>query len=316
MIEILNDDPYLLIFTAILTICFQLFFFSIAFTFKFDLVTDFAGSLNFILIALVTYFINGEYKSRQIIVTTLVIISKLYLGSYLLYRVISRGSDARFDETRHKFLPFLIFWIFQMVWCYGVSLGVIYINTNNINSDLQLSDWIGIIIFVTGLFFEIIGDLQKNSFRSDPNNSKDFMSTGLWSISRHPNFFGEIIMWWGVFIIGLPLYNISNNWGYWTVISPLLTMIILLFLSGMPTCEGDSQKRFLKDAIIKERYIKYRNSTSILIPFPTTIYSKLPLIIKRIFFFEFKMYETDFNLPVEEPLIIDDKNQANNINSK
>jgi len=296
MLTIIPGDNHYLAITAVVTVAMQLFFFGIAYTLQFDKVTDLAGSSNFILIALLTFLASQEYYDRQIMVTTLVLVSKGYLGAYLLARVMKRGHDARFDELRGNFVAFLVFWIFQMVWAWGVSLGVIFINSDTANPPLGGYDWAGLAIFLVGLFFEVVGDLQKDSFRGDPKNRKDFMSSGLWAISRHPNFFGEMMMWWGIFIIGVPVYQASSsNWGYATVLSPLLTMAILLFLSGMPTAEGVNQRRFLKDPVIKERFLEYRRSTSPLIPLPPALYACLPLTVKRVFFFEFEMYETDWN---------------------
>lgn len=295
MIETLGDDHFLA-WTGIMTIVMQLTFFFVAYTFQFDKVTDLAGSMNFILIDLFTVCAAGYAYPRQIMVTVLVFVSKFYLAGYLFSRVMKRGHDSRFDDTRGNFVKFLIFWIFQMIWCWGVSLSVIFINSDPANPPLGASDWIGFAVFVIGLFFEVVGDLQKDSFRSNPANNKDFMHTGLWAISRHPNFFGEMFMWWGIFIIGVPVYDASSsNWGYATIIAPLLTMAILLFLSGMPTAEGTNQKRFLKDPETKRRYLEYRSKTSPIIPMPTTLYENIPLWVKRWFLFEYQMYEMDWN---------------------
>ncbi len=183
-----------------------------------------------------------------------------------------------------------------MIWCWGVSLSVIFINSDSANPALEASDWIGLALFILGLFFEVVGDLQKDEFRSNPVNKRDFMCSGLWSISRHPNFFGEMLMWWAIFIIGVPVYLASSaDWGYATIIAPLLTMVILLFLSGMPTAEGDNQKRFFTDATVKARYLAYRSETSPIIPMPTSLYKAIPYPIKRWLLFEYKMYETDWN---------------------
>ena len=127
------------------------------------------------------------------------------------------------------------------------------------------------------------------------------MCSGLWSWSRHPNFCGEILMWWAIFIIGSPIFSSSTDtWGWVTVLSPLLTMALLLFLSGMPTAEGDNQKRFLRNPDVKARYIKYRQRTSPLIPLPPFVYSYLPMIIKRTLFFEDSIYETDWSYSGED----------------
>lgn len=163
-----------------------------------------------------------------------------------------------------------------------------FLNCNSANPKLNSADTAGIVIFIVGLLCEIVGDLQKDAFRSDAKNKHDFMQSGLWKYSRHPNFFGEIALWWGLFIMCTPVFDETKTWGYATIASPILTMIILLFLSGMPTAEGDNQRRFLTSPELKSRFLAYRESTSPLIPMPPALYKPIPMFIKRLFLFEFK----------------------------
>lgn len=306
MIQTFGDNHFLA-WTGIMTIVMQLLFFFVAYAFQFDKVTDLAGSMNFILIDLFTLCAAGFFYPRQVLVTVLVGISKLYLAGYLFSRVMKRGHDARFDETRGNFFKFLAFWIFQMIWCWGVSLSVIFINSDPANPSLRASDWVGLAVFIIGLYFEVVGDLQKDAFRSDPKNNKDFMHSGVWAISRHPNFFGEMFMWWGIFIIGVPVYDASSsNWGYATIIAPLLTMAILLFLSGMPTAEGDNQKRFLRDSDTKKRYLEYRKKTSPIVPMPAFLWENIPHFFQRWLFFEYDMYAMDWNFEVAVSVTLHD----------
>lgn len=120
---------------------------------------------------------------------------------------------------------------------------------------------------------------------------------GLWSISRQPNYFGEIFLWWGMFILCLPTEPVPSI-AYASLVSPIFITLLLLFLSGIPLSEKGAQKRYLsednKDEEARQIYLEYRKATSPLIPMPKTIYRALPLIIKRIFFFEFAMYEGPF----------------------
>ena len=139
---------------------------------------------------------------------------------------------------RSRFWAFLGFWVFQMIWAWGVSLPVLFINSDGVDPPMCGWDWAGLALFLLGLIFEVVGDLQKDAFRSNRANRREFMRAGLWSVSRHPNFFGEMAMWWGIFLIGVPVFKQSGTWGFATVVSPLLTMAILLLLSGMPTAEG------------------------------------------------------------------------------
>ena len=306
-------DSHIFVLGWLVTVTMQLLFFTIAAYYKFDKVTDFAGSMNFILLALLSFLISKLYTARAIIVTVFVLVSKLYLALYLLYRVMKRGKDGRFDETRDKCCRFFAFWVFQMIWCYGVSLPVMFINTDSAEPKLGGCDIAGIIIFIYGFLCEVISDLQKDAFRSNRANDKEFCNAGLWKYSRHPNFFGEILMWWGIYIIGIPVFRASDcSWGYVTVISPLLTMAILLLLSGIPTAEGDNQKRFLKTPEIRKRFLEYRECTSPLIIMPTTLYKNMPLMIKRVLFFEWKMYECDFS-PIATEVLVAENTAGQNV---
>jgi steroid 5-alpha reductase family enzyme len=108
-----------------------------------DKVTDFAGGMNFTILALVTLFTGGYLHPRQIIITTLVCVSRTQLGLYLLYRVLKRGHDDRFNEMRDQFWAFLGFWVFQMMWVLVGSAPVIYVNMSSHNPPLGAADFAG-----------------------------------------------------------------------------------------------------------------------------------------------------------------------------
>ena len=124
------------------------------------------------------------------------------LSGFLLFRIIKTGKDDRFDEMRDKFFSFLGFWVFQMIWVWSVSLPITIINSPNILAFSQPAfgtgrDIAGVILWVVGFFMESVSDVQKYKFRSDPGNKGKVCDTGLFSWSRHPNYFGEIIMQFG-----------------------------------------------------------------------------------------------------------------------
>jgi steroid 5-alpha reductase family enzyme len=263
--------------------------------------------MNFILLAVMTLCAQGTYYQRQIAITAMVCIARLELAAYLLYRVLKRGKDARFDEMRSNFWAFAGFWVFQGLWAFVVCLDVIYVNGDPTNPPFGDSrDIAGIIVFAIGFIIEVAADLQKDAFRSNPANKAKVCDVGVWHYSRHPNFFGEIMLWWGIFITASPVFATSSQfgqtfglsgygWGYATILSPIFTFLILMCLSGMPTAEGDNQKRFMRTKRQKEEYLAYRERTSVLIPLPTTMYRALPLWVKRWFLFEWPMYETDWS---------------------
>lgn len=112
-------DQFYLVITLLITIAYQLFFFAIAWTFKFDKVTDFAGGTNFFFLALITLLFGGVNRAndaRNIVVSILVMVWALRLSGFLLFRILKSGSDTRFDDKRDNFFKFLGFWIFQMIW--------------------------------------------------------------------------------------------------------------------------------------------------------------------------------------------------------
>ncbi|EDQ92234.1 uncharacterized protein MONBRDRAFT_14354 [Monosiga brevicollis MX1] len=288
--DVLPGDTHFLGLTALVTVGYQLVFFAVAYTFKFDKVTDFAGGTNFALIAFLTFGLGDTFYARQAVLTGMVALSKLYLALFLLIRVLSRGKDARFDGTRDSFFKFLSFFIFQMIWVWVVSLPVTFVNGDEDDPALNEGDYIGWALFLIGFMLQMSADITKFYFKQEAD-SADFCDEGPWAASRHPNYAGEILMWWGIFISATSVFEIPGNdhWGWVTILSPLLTMILLLFLSGIPTAEGQSQKRYMK----KNRYLRYRERTPPLIPFIPYLYKRMPLWTKRLFCFELPMYEYD-----------------------
>eukprot|EP00903_Cladosiphon_okamuranus_P007252 g7035.t2 len=284
-----NDDNLLLI-TLVVTVVFQLAFFSVAFACKFDKVTDFAGGSNFIVLAILTLVLGGFYHARQIIVTAAVCIWGTRLAGWLLYRVIKMGKDDRFDDTRDNFFKFLAFWIFQMIWVWSVSLPLTFLNSTEVNPDLSARDIAGGIMFVVGFVFELGSDLQKDIFKS--NGGRGVCETGLWKYSRHPNFFGDLMQWWGIFVVCSTVFGPAKDageadWGYATICGPLFLTAILLFGSGIPTVESAWTKKYGGS----DAFWDYRERTSILFPLPPGLYKPLPQVVKAWLLLEWPFYQ-------------------------
>jgi steroid 5-alpha reductase family enzyme len=145
-----------------------------------------------------------------------------------------------------------------------------------------------------GLLFEVLGDLQKTWFKNRPDSRGRHPDTGLWAITRHPNYFGEIMIWWGIFLTAAPCIdaNLGQSLdGHVTILSPIFTMLILLFLSGMPTAEGQALGRYMKTPANAAVYREYRARTPPILPFVPACYRALPMPLKRVFCCEFPMYE-------------------------
>ncbi|KAL2629150.1 hypothetical protein R1flu_013836 [Riccia fluitans] len=279
-------DAIFLGITAGVTILYQFSFFVVAYGFRFDKVTDFAGTTNFVVLAILTFLLRGSYYFRQVILTTFVIVWGLRLGGFLLLRILNWGEDKRFDDKRNDFCKFLLFWVFQAVWVWTVSLPVTIVNASGRNPDFESRDVVGWVLFGLGLVIEAIADQNKLAFKNNPQNKGKWCDAGLWSWSRHPNYFGEILLWWGIFVSATPVLG-KGRWA--VVVGPVLLTCLLLFVSGIPLLESSADKRFM----MKSEYRQYKKVTSVLIPLPPALYGKLPLWFKQIVLFEFPFYTSN-----------------------
>lgn len=199
-------DRYYLSITLLVTIAYQLLFFFIAWTFKFDKVTDFAGGTNFILVAILTLaFSDARDNARNIVVSLFLILWAARLSGFLLFRILKTGKDDRFDDKRDNFLKFFGFWVFQMIWVWTVSFPVTILNSPGVTRFGQPKfgtgrDIAGVILYAIGLTMETVSDIQKYRFRSQHGNDGSVCDVGFFKVSRHPNYFGEIIIQFGEFL--------------------------------------------------------------------------------------------------------------------
>jgi len=220
---------------------------------------DLAGSLTYIIVTIVALALSGNTEWRTIILAGLVIIWASRLGTFLFNRVHKAGKDDRFDSIKPDFFRFLNAWSIQALWViFTASPAFIAISSSN-QKNLGTLAGIGLAIWITGFLFEVIADQQKSRFRKNPANKERFISTGLWSKSRHPNYFGEIVLWIGVTIIALP---VLHGWQWIALISPLFVTLLLTRVSGVPMLEAKADKKWggQKD------YETYKANTPVLIP--------------------------------------------------
>jgi steroid 5-alpha reductase family enzyme len=320
-------DNYYLAITLLITIAYQLIGFAIAFTFKFDKITDFMGGSNFVWLAIITLAMGGSTHPRQIITSIMIMLWAARLSGFLLFRILKTGKDDRFDDKRDKFLPFLGFWVFQMLWVWTVSLPVTILNSPNVLRVPQPSfgkatDIIGIIIFVLAFGLEAISDAQKYRFKQGPGKKPGAVcDVGFFKYSRHPNYFAEIMtqvcaytLCFFIFKVVLSLIKtpaiyiiavtpasygaLSSNSGayaalYASCVGFILLTSLLLFLSGLPLQERPGAKKRYEKGEGWPEYEKYLHDTSILIPMPQAIWRKLPVIVKRTIGCEWPMYVFD-----------------------
>lgn len=245
----------------------QMFFGALAIMLNTEIFFDFVGSLTFITCSILCLLIDdsaeiaSSIKDIKLIQGTCICIWAGKLGSFLLYRVIKSKGDKRFVEIKKSKARFFKVWLIQGVWVYLNMMPSIFVFTaSKGNPKYALVSLVGWALFVFGLLFETVADYQKTMFRNKPENHEKFVTTGLWSTSRHPNYFGEILLWFGLFIAALPYMSAPHH--FLSVLCPTLTALQIIYLSGVPMLEKSGLKKWGKDP----KYIEYLNSTSCIIP--------------------------------------------------
>lgn len=255
------SNPF--ITSLLIALGIQAVLFVFAFKFKTDKLTDAAYGLTFISIALYWLYNDNWIVSRfRLIVALMVVVWALRLIGYLLIRVIKTGKDSRYDGRRESFRKFAQFWLFQAIAVWLIMLPAVYMLTRNRVPLLGTVPTIGLYVWSFGLIIETLADKQLYSFRFKKDNKGKWIDEGLWHYSRHPNYFGEILVWLGVFIFGLSTYA---GLGWLVVIGPLTIMGLLMFGSGIPVLEKANDKKWGHDP----DYQRYKAATSILVPMPS-----------------------------------------------
>lgn len=251
----------ILIQTLLISLGIQLSFFFFAASFKSDKVTDLSYGLTFIIMSWILVLQNPNPSVVQKQITLLITIWGIRLATYLFIRILKIKKDKRFDGIREDFIKFASFWLFQGISVWIIMLPAIFVLSSTKAFPITNLTYFGSLIWLTGLVLETLADYQKYVFKSDPKNKDIFINSGVWKYSRHPNYFGEMLCWWGIFVIALPYLS---GLSYLTIIGPLFITYILLFVSGIPPLE----KRYAKKFADNHQYKKYKENTSLLIPLP------------------------------------------------
>ena len=253
--------------TLVVTGLFIIFYF-IGFMQRSFNTVDIAYGSGFILAAVVVWILSESafLIERKIMVTGLVILWGIRIAVFLTIRKFGKdentGEDRRFKNLRDRWgkslwwKGLLSVYLSQVILIILIGLPVLVVNANPIvERGWLVTDYIGIGIWIIGFFFEFTADLQMMLFKKKPENKGKIMKEGLWKLSRHPNYFGEITMWFGLFIIALYEFK---AWNIVSIIGPIVIALILTYVSGLPLAE-----RRYKD---NEEYQEYKRKTSAVIP--------------------------------------------------
>jgi steroid 5-alpha reductase family enzyme len=222
---------------------------------------DLTGSLTYISVTTIAVLLSPVVDGRSYLFLALVVIWAGRLGTFLFRRIQKDGKDGRFDDIKPSFIRFLNVWTIQGLWVTFTAAAALVAITSSNRQPLGWVALIGTIVWVIGFAIEVIADRQKSAFKADPANKGKFINTGLWTKSRHPNYFGEIVLWVGVAIIALP---VLQGWQWVALISPVFVTILLTRVSGVPMLERRADEKWGGQA----DYEKYKKETPVLIPRP------------------------------------------------
>ena len=220
---------------------------------------DLTGSLTYAVVIVTALVTTAQFDTRSVVLAALVLVWAFRLGLYLARRVRKAGEDKRFREIKRSPSRFLLAWTLQGLWVSFTAAAALAAIAAGRPGELGMLGMAGVGVWAIGFAFEVIADLEKSRFTADPANRGRFITTGLWSLSRHPNYFGEIVLWVGVAMIAFPSLA---GWSLLTLISPLFVAVLLTRISGVPLLEQSADERWGG----QEDYEQYKQATPVLLP--------------------------------------------------
>lgn len=244
---------------AVLAFAVQWLAFIPAYKFQTEHFYDLFGSLTYLALMACALILSGSLDIRSLLLAALVTIWAVRLGSFLFIRISKDGSDSRFDAIKPVFFRFFTAWTIQGLWVFVTCSSALAAITSESTLPLGWVGLSGLLLWIFGFGFEVIADHQKRVFRRALQGRKGFIQSGLWAYSRHPNYFGEIVLWLGVSLVALP---VLSGWQLVTLISPVFVTLLLTRISGIPMLEASADKRWQGQA----DYEDYKQRTPVLVP--------------------------------------------------
>lgn len=220
---------------------------------------DLTGSITYISVIILAVAFGNAMDVRTILLATLVVVWAIRLGTFLFRRIHKAGKDDRFDGIKPSFIRFLNVWTIQALWITLTMAAALVAITTTARKGLDVFAIVGFLVWVVGFTLEVVADSQKSRFSANPDNKGKFIQTGLWSRSRHPNYFGEIMLWIGVAVIAAP---VLQGWQWIALISPVFVTFLLTRVSGIPLLEKKADKKWGG----QDAYESYKEKTPVLIP--------------------------------------------------
>jgi len=232
-----------------------------AYVFQTEKFYDLTGSLTYLSVTWYALILaSGDFANANLANTVIVLLISLWalrLGSFLFMRIHKDGEDKRFRTIKPSATQFFMTWTLQGLWVSLCSMCALTAISSDNGVVINALFYFGLGLFLLGFSIEIVADNQKSKFRSFPENRDKFITTGLWAKSRHPNYFGEIVLWAGIAVMS---FSSLEGWQYLTLISPIFTYILLVYVSGVRMLEARADIKWRHD----ENYKKYKSNTPVL----------------------------------------------------
>lgn len=260
-IDIAYNNISILTIIVFLIFTIHLIVFIPSYIFATEKYYDITGTISYLAVIIFinyNFYLSGiKLNMKSIFICLLISIWAVRLGTFLFLRVHRFKKDRRFDEAKKVFSKFLMYWMMSSLWVFLTTINGLVIILNNDMDLFGILFFIGLLLWSIGFIIELISDYQKYLFKLNKKNN--FIKSGLWSISRHPNYLGEILLWFGVSIISL---NSLSGFQYISLISPLFIYLLLTRISGINLLEEHADNKWGEDL----EYIKYKNKTPVLFP--------------------------------------------------
>ncbi len=258
----IGDQPAVLVTTALITLSAVVLLWVVSLVRRDASVVDPFWGPGFVLIAATAYLVGEGFEPRRLLITAMVAVWGLRLGLHLLGRNLHEGEDRRYGAMRDHWGA--AFWwvslgtvfLLQGTLMWIISMPIQLVATASAPRALTAVDAVAFVIWAAGMFFEAVGDHQLRRFKANPANKGKVLDRGLWAYTRHPNYFGDALVWWGIFGVALAVPG-----GWWTIFSPLLMTFFLVKVSGVAMLERDISER-------RPEYREYIERTSAFIPWP------------------------------------------------
>jgi len=232
-----------------------------AFAYQTEHYFDLIGSASYIGTVILTVALHPGMDTRGLIISVMIAVWAVRLGSFLFARVKKAGKDRRFNEIKTRFFRYMFTWTLGGAWVFITMAAGLAAMTSTTQQAVGIPFFIGTTLWVLGFGLEVVADSQKTSFRRQAANAEKFITTGLWQYSRHPNYFGEIILWLGIAVMAAP---VLVGWQLAALISPVFVFFLLTKVSGIPMLEKSGLERWGSDP----KYQRYISITSPLVPLP------------------------------------------------